>query len=516
MGKLRFYAPSEPITKYLLQETYMSGWERIPWKCEVSYDDGVLLIQRHRSEAGIVHLPWPDHRHGLIMLSTGTLRERKRPYHLLLELARGKIGQVLRQMFEWQMLGLVLTRRLRRQLEKTLKMLSNAVACLEREEELTPLCEEIIAEAIVCQVYLTDLFIEQSLTARRRLDRRFPVRLGFTHGSAVPEPSIVPFLKSTFHEMNLGLLWKDIEPEEGHFRWEEADRRIEWASTHGLRCSIGPLFPFEDQKLPAWVVEDLDQWDLLLERVERFILRLSERYQETFDFWIATSRGNSLTLGNMEKHHQLSLTAQIVEMLQQHVNPVASDDTQTTVTEGVLDNNATRQLDRKHARVLVSIDQPWGEYLLHSHDTLTPFGIGETFTSLAGVDGIILEINFAHHPRGTLPRDPLEFAKLLDFWGMLEKPIYLVITVPSASGQDLQASLEQTKVTGRWTKTIQQEWVHRYCQIALSKRCVHGINWSQLRDDQPHEFPNAGLIDQEGTPKPALLKLRALRNAYLE
>jgi hypothetical protein len=50
----------------------------------------------------------------------------------------------------------------------------------------------------------------------------------------------------------------------------------------------------------------------------------------------------------------------------------------------------------------------------------------------------------------------------------------------------------------------------------LAKSYVQGVLWSQLRDDQPHDFPHGGLFDRQGRPKLALRTLASIRQALLK
>jgi hypothetical protein len=42
------------------------------------------------------------------------------------------------------------------------------------------------------------------------------------------------------------------------------------------------------------------------------------------------------------------------------------------------------------------------------------------------------------------------------------------------------------------------------------------VSWVHLSDTEPHQFPNCGLVDGAGTPKPALERLRKLRELHLK
>ena len=133
-----------------------------------------------------------------------------------------------------------------------------------------------------------------------------------------------------------------------------------------------------------------------------------------------------------------------------------------------------------------------------------------------GLTALGLEINLGFSPGGTLPRDPLEFNRQIDFWSLLGVPLYLMIAVPSDSAGDPMAQRRTTTLAETWTPASQQAWVSRYVPLLLAKPNVQGVLWSQLRDSQPHSFPHAGLFDLRRHPKPALRQLASLRQAHLK
>ena len=59
-------------------------------------------------------------------LTTGTLSERPQPYHLPLELARGKVGQLRNQLAEWQGIGMEVPAAVRQECVEAVRLLSRA------------------------------------------------------------------------------------------------------------------------------------------------------------------------------------------------------------------------------------------------------------------------------------------------------------------------------------------------------------------------------------------------------
>jgi hypothetical protein len=167
--------------------------------------------------------------------------------------------------------------------------------------------------------------------------------------------------------------------------------------------------------------------------------------------------------------------------------------------------------------VLVSFDQPWAEYLSRRELDFPPVQFADALIRAhIGLTGLALEINVGYHPGGTLLRDPLEFSRQLDYWSLLDVPLFVALSIPSASDEDSLAQGPAKLPPGSWSAESQQRWVTRYVPMVLAKPYVHGILWNQLHDSEPHEFPHEGLFDPQRRPKPILRQLAAIRQAYLK
>ena len=56
----------------------------------------------------------------------------------------------------------------------------------------------------------------------------------------------------------------------------------------------------------------------------------------------------------------------------------------------------------------------------------------------------------------------------------------------------------------RWSEQTQTAWIEYRLPVLMAKQNVIGIFWSHSSDAHPYEFPHAGLLDSEQTPKEAL------------
>src|SRR5437879_5619731 len=110
MGTMIFLLPTElsPDAAYELERAWVAGHDRIPWPTHVQVDRNRLIVQRHASESGYLVVPWSMEGVGRVMATSSTLMDQHFPYHLELELARGKVKQLRSQAAQWQEKGLLL------------------------------------------------------------------------------------------------------------------------------------------------------------------------------------------------------------------------------------------------------------------------------------------------------------------------------------------------------------------------------------------------------------------------
>src|SRR5262249_20306363 len=113
----------------------------------------------------------------------------------------------------------------------------------------------------------------------------------------------------------------------------------------------------------------------------------------------------------------------------------------------------------------------------------------------------------------------LETSRLLDLYAILGVPLRLTMGYASATGSDAEADPDLRVAAGQWkggmTPGTQADWSAAYTSLALCKPYVQAIHWAHVSDADPHQFPHCGLFDHQGKPKPALTRLRELREKHL-
>lgn len=101
-----------------------------------------------------------------------------------------------------------------------------------------------------------------------------------------------------------------------------------------------------------------------------------------------------------------------------------------------------------------------------------------------GLAGIGLEANLGYVPRGTEPRDLLDFTQQLDLWSCLGLPLLVFLTVPNNTAPDPLGNhtlqVKQGAAGGIIDAQTQCEVVRNLVRLFISKQAVQGssgTNW---------------------------------------
>lgn len=494
MGVIRFQVhPPRRVTSEMTQRAYFSAPDRSVWQSRAWTTDDGLVIERDVSDSGNFHIPWQVQGQGELTLSTAWLMEREQPYQLEIELARGKLNQVRNQLSDWQSIGLEAPPDLISQIQKAVAMLAAASNIRDRPSAAEKANEVIRAGVEVAQ-RLACCYAEQAIASRTLQNRKLPTQLGVHLGDSPLSEGMAPLIKGSFNTGCIPLNWRRVEQDEDHYNWSVSDQQLTWCQEKGLRIHAGPLLSFDDIGVPDWLCAwGGGDFDSLLPCVSQFVEAAVLRYRGKVQLWRCAARINVGDVLDLSQEDRLRLAVYAVEV--------------------------TRRLD-PHTPVIVSFDQPWGEYTSRQSVDFPCYLADTLVRANVGLSGLGLEINMGYHPGGSDPRDLLDLSQLLDFWSMLGLPLHLMLTVPSSNAADPQAKSSSRPLTTAysdgWSPRIQKQWAELFLPLLLSKACVHSVVWNQLRDVEPHIFPHGGLFDADGHPKPALGVFATMREKYLE
>jgi hypothetical protein len=491
MGSMRFrVSPPERITEHMVQQAYLSGFDRVSWPVQTTVEGDELILQRSVSDSGNLHVAWPVEGYGQLTLTSGSLIERDEPYLLPLELARGLLVEVRNQLAEWQAIGLTAPPAVQTNLAAAVEHFSWAAVTQDGPSTCAKHAEAALRAALAAGEMLVAAYSEQAISVRRRNDGKLSSFLAADLGDNLLDNYTARQFLLTFNAAELPIRWRSLETTEGHFSWSNTDKQIEWCRTHGLKVLAGPLLLLDPLALPDWLYLYEDDFESVLDFVTSFVRKAVERYRGKVDYWICAGRVNSSEVLALSEQARLRLVARTVEL-------VCSLDPATPV--------------------LVSFDQPWAEYMRQRESDFPPLHFADALIRAdLGLTGLMMEINVGQSPGGSLLRHPLEFNRLLDAWSLLGLPLWLSLSAPGAHHEDPLAQRTTTPPPGIWTTVTQQAWATRLIPLSLAKPMVQGVVWNQLRDSEPHDFPHAGLFDDRRHAKLLLRTLAAIRQTYLK
>lgn len=495
MGTMTFQLPAglSPAAARELERACLSGGpDLMPYLCDTSVLSNQLLLDRAASdESGYLTSPWTLPADGLLMGTSATLMERTTPYHLLVELARGKINQCRNQAADWEAGGLNLDPALRQRMHQTAVTFGHAVCSTDADERNT-LAQQALEHAYGVAGDLVQVYTRQVFDIRHQRQPKLDTALSGRLGPAVDDPRQAQLFKATFNRAVLPLSWHQVEGEEAYYNWAEFDRWLHWAETAQLDVTAGPLIDFSSAQLPAW----LWLWDRDLPSMATFMCRFVEaavrRYRARIRRWQLTAASNWANVLGLTEEELVGLTFRLGE--------------------------TARQVDST-LEIVLGISQPWGEYMVRN-ERVSPFIFTDNLIRYGlNVAAINLEVVMGVNGRGSYCRDVLDLSRMLDLYALLGVPLQVTLGYPSGRQSDPDADPELPLDAGAWregfTPAVQGEWAARFAELALCKPYVQAVQWAHVSDREPHQFPCCGLIDHQGQPTPALAALRALREAHL-
>jgi hypothetical protein len=495
MPSILLKCPADRLTKTLISETLISDYYRVPHPTNVhKVDDTHIRITWSETTvpSATVHMPYPVEGHPRVTISTGTLATKGAglAYHLPTELLRGTLYILRNQLFEWEEQGLKLSDTVQAKIADASRAFLDVLSTPEDERD--DLAESALATALDMSQFLVDTYTDQALTARRSQDSNFPVLMGGVVGPDTPFHKIAPHFWEAFNTTIVSTPWKRLaEKNATDDPWIALDERIATTSQQSASVFAGPIISLDPIKLPPDAPATHSLKPVMIDMACDHLIEVVKRYQDSVDHWILADGFAQPWLSEMTPDDRVEILGQLIVEFR-----------------GVA----------PHSPCLLAFDQPWGEYLTSGEETEPPFRWADALLqAMPDLDGVVLEINLADHTHASRTRPPLAFARMIDYWSCLGIPLYLSLSVPGGEGDDPLARYQTVRSSvPDWLHREQQEWIHRFIRLALTKPPVKGIFWNTLCDSTPHDFPHTGLFDSRDKPKPGLKKLTGIRKAFLE
>ncbi|MDX2146774.1 MAG: endo-1,4-beta-xylanase [Planctomycetota bacterium] len=555
-----------PARDFRADQAFLMGADELPVQGAVRLDQGVLSADRGSGAPTAINVLFSvpgdiaGGSAGRFMLQTCLLADRDEPYLLSLELARHRIMLFLNKLEDWDLFELGSDHPVMVALESARLAYVRALSLYTpgswaSAPEADKVARQALSLALAATQKLTLHQAERGLVARAsgkaferaaehvaNLTGERPAstpdacisgEAGVVHAgvaalgvaaspTAFAEP-LQRYVLANCDFLAMPMRWVDLEPEEGSYAFSTTDRWIEWAVRSAkLPIVGGPLIDFRPSAVPEWLYIWENDYETLRELVFEHVQAVVTRYRRTVGHWTVVSGLHANTHFRLSLEQIMDLTRICVQLIRRKLQP--------------------------KARIAVEITQPWGDYHGFNRRSFPPLAYAETL-SHANVefDSIALRIQLGQPEPGQTTRDLTAISTLLDRYALLEKPISVVLGVPSAptnagtsrraatreEDDDLIAGGTSTGTpipTGPtlppdpgslgdpWSDATQADWLAKAVAVCASKTFVRSICWQELMDPAtggslPPEMPAGGLLTQSGASKPAATRFAQMRQA---
>lgn len=488
MGQMRFTIPRpEQVPPQFAQLAYLGGSDEVPWQCESKLAGDLLTITRDDHEACCLYCTWIDEARGPILLCTGNLGERTKPYQLPLELARGTLNRLRNQTGAWQMAGLKLPADFPEQMKRALEPFVQAIL----SQDDPPASADWAAESIHASLELTERVAReyaQQVTAIRHEQNTPASTLFGLRQSSQPSAAQASRITDAFNTSWLAVDWSRLQPTMETRNWAELDRLLDWARERSQKVCLGPILQFDRKCLPDWLFLWEDEFESVVNYAVEHVSQTIRRYKGKVNLWHISSGSNLPQAIALAEDQRLKLTVEVVER--------------------------ARQLDPR-TPIIVGFDLPFSEYIAVTDQELTPLHHADMLVrGNLGVAGIALELNLGFAPGASCPRDPLAISRLVDRWSQLGVPLVVQLSLPLEDSAD-PASTSGAEPALRELRRWAPNYVEILLRLLIAKQAVQAVVWNQATDQSDRLFPHAGVFAGSGTPKPALALLESLRRELL-
>ena len=497
MLKFQVFDKGRPATQWPLRNAYLTGSDNTAIRAEVRFEDGVVLCQKRELGAAALALQQPVGECGELTIQTCLLPERDEPYLLNLELARHRLMVLYNKLEDWMMFDLDQGHPVVKRAEVAKKLFIEAL-CYQKHDPVR--ADRLAHDCLVTAIDGTEelAIAHATLLLKRRKESgslpRYPLGCGIKLDQN--QERVRAGLAANFDFACLPTPWRILAPVEDEYRWDLLDNWVEWAARVRMPVVAGPIVSFDPSVLPDWVYiweHDYDTVrDLLYEHTERIVTR----YRNRVHTWIVASSLHVNSHFSFAFEQLMDLT-RMSTMLVKKIQP--------------------------HAKVIVEICQPFGEYYGTNQRSIPPLMYADLLIQGAiSFEAFGIKLNMGQAVPGQYTRDLMQISNLLDQFSGWGKQVTLRIAAPSNPVTDLMivSPDETTPVDANcgywrkpWSHTVQGHWVEAVLNIAMSKPFIEAVAWQDIMDHEDTELPLAGLISEDMQPKAAFRRLVTFRKS---
>lgn len=490
--KFQVFKDGKIVKDFALTGVTLFGVDRIPFRSSkyITFKDGIIDCKTRGSEPAGLSLLWPVEGFGNVMLYTTRLPEREQPYILNVELARAKLMEITIKREDWAIFEQ--KNHLGTQAEEIQELFIRTLESINEPAKASVQADKCLEKALKFSEQLAIKYAEILFEAR--LKSRSFARSSL--GCRI-EPGHLEnknYLKKAFElfaHFIMPVDWSKIERVKGEYDFTEMDRCIELLGKRRMLLCAGPLLCFDRQYLPAWLVNEQNDFEIVREASYQFISRVVTRYAKYVHIWLVLSGLNAYN------HFKFSFE-RVLEI------------TRTACL-------AAREADNRSLK-MVDIVYPWGEYYAHDSDTIPPLVYIDMVTQ-AGInyDALGVQMVFGKDQPGMHIRDMMQVSAMLDRFAAVPKPLHITsFGVPDTNNADKQQPQQAGLWYKPWDQVQQSKWIEDFCKIAFSKPFVNTITYSALADGNNDALTGAGLLTEQFQLKKSYIAMAKLQQKILQ
>ena len=473
---LRFYVfDQDTRPEWSLEEAFLVGKGDAVLSGQPLWKNGVIeCASSHRETYGLA-LRWRVGDSVNYLLQTCLLAPRKEPYVLSLELARHRIKIFLDKCESWQMFTLGDDHPAMIAWEKARKLFVEAVAAQDSIE-----VDKLATRSLALGIEATDQL------ALRHAEILFKKRYELVSASSGTLGTVINFnskgehlekILKGFDLVSVSMPWCFYESSRERVKEKLFDFWIQRMAGRKKVIVGGPLLCLNKFFMPEWA-KDLfeNDFNAFQDVVYEYGESMVQRYRGLVKVWTITSGLASSSLEDRSKRLEITRMLSVL----------------------------VRQNDPS-AKIMIEVDQPWGDYRKQLGDHLMPSEEVEWLRQ----EGIKfhfvgLRFNFGKKQPFAVARDLLKVSDLLDQYHHIGIPIIISsAAIPSSLVEDIWKS--------GYSEKTQAIWAQRFLILALSKPTIKTFIWGSLGNDIKFVEKNSGLVDHEGNARPALLRMLKIR-----
>jgi hypothetical protein len=479
----KVFKDGKAVDSFDVTGAYLFGTDGIAIrKAQIEFKDGCIRCGRPNLEtAGIVIL-WPVEGFGKVLLPTTCLPGRDRPFCLNVELARGKLMQIVNKCEDWAYFS---KDGLGQKFEEARGLFIKALDNISDMPTASKLADQALKKALV--------FAEQ--LAARQADNMFKNRVisgGFGRGALgvkvdlknITNQQYINNLCKLFGYAAVPINWASIEKNRGQYDFNEVDECIIALSKKRVALGGGPLLRFDEKYIPQWLLAQKYTFEKIRESAYRFVSQTVTRYANRIRTWSVVSGLNCRNHFGFSFEEVLELTRAA--------------------------NMAVKSVDAG-IRKIIEVENPWGEYYASVAGSIPPL-IYMDMVVQSGVnfDAFGLRMDQGGDEVGTHTRDMMQISAMLDFLSPIAKSFFISnVSVPtnSPAGNDSENGGQE-----QWDESAQAQWLERFFKIVLSKPFVESVIYSNLADSDNRLKVRTGLMTNDLQPKKSFVTMKKLRD----